>query len=107
MKFQARPSQCRKAYTRFPADHPLDAVYAEKRTFRLLAAVLASFLIVSTAFAGELRIANASASAEQPARRVLEKATKEQPWQNSPSRSKPFGVTSQVIIAKGFGPVAE
>jgi heme-degrading monooxygenase HmoA len=46
-----------------------------------LAALLGRLLIVSSTFAGELRIANPSA--EEQARRVLEKAIKEQPWQNS------------------------
>jgi formylglycine-generating enzyme required for sulfatase activity len=52
-----------------------------KRSLHLLAAVLGSFLIGSLAFSGQLGIANPSG--EEQARRVLEKATKEQPWQNS------------------------
>jgi Sulfatase-modifying factor enzyme 1 len=51
------------------------------RAVHLLAAVLGSLLIISSAFAGELRIANPLA--EEQARRGLEKASKEEPWQNS------------------------
>jgi hypothetical protein len=46
-----------------------------------LAAVVGSLLIISPAFAGELQIANPSA--EKEAYGDFERATKEQPWQNS------------------------
>jgi formylglycine-generating enzyme required for sulfatase activity len=55
--------------------------FSGKRSLHLLAAVLGSLLIGSLAFSGQLGIANPSG--EEQARRVLEKATKEQPWQNS------------------------
>jgi hypothetical protein len=77
----AGPNQCRNAYFRFAPNHAPGAVYSRKRTLHLLAAVLGSLLIVFSAFAGELRIANPSA--EERPRSVMEKATKEQPWQNS------------------------
>jgi hypothetical protein len=55
--------------------------YFGKRSLHLLAAVLGSLLICPSAFTGELQIANPSA--EEQSRRILENATKEQPWQNS------------------------
>ena len=55
--------------------------FSGKRSLHLLAAVLGSLLIGSLAFSGQLGIANPSG--EEQAGRVLEKATKEQPWQNS------------------------
>jgi len=55
--------------------------YSGKRSLPLVAAVLASLLIGSSAFAGDLRIANPPAG--EQARNVRAKATKEQPWQNS------------------------
>src|SRR5271165_1136289 len=77
----ARLNQFRNAYFRFAPNRAPRAVYSGKRTLHFLAAVLGSLLIVSLAFAGELRIANPSA--EEQTRSVLEKATKDQPWQNS------------------------
>jgi formylglycine-generating enzyme required for sulfatase activity len=70
----ARLNQCRNAHFRFaPNNVP--------RALRLLAAVFGSLLMASSALAGELRIA--IPSAEEEARRGLEKASKEEPWQNS------------------------
>jgi hypothetical protein len=74
-------NQYRNAYFRFAPHRTPWAVYSRKKALHLLAAVLGSLLMGSSAFAGELRIANPSA--EEQDRRVLEKATKEQPWQNS------------------------
>ena len=55
--------------------------FSGKRSLHLLAAFLGSLLIGSLAFSGQLGIGNPSG--EEQAGRVLEKATKEQPWQNS------------------------
>ena len=74
-------NQYRNPYFRFALDRAPWALYSRKRALHLLAAVLGSLLMGSSAFAGELRIANPLA--EEQDRRVLEKATKEQPWQNS------------------------
>jgi formylglycine-generating enzyme required for sulfatase activity len=52
-----------------------------RRFLQLLAAVLGSLLISSSVFADDQRIANPSAEAQ--VRGFIEKATKEQPWQNS------------------------
>jgi len=47
----------------------------------LLAALLGGFLMGSSTFEGELRIANPPA--EDPARRGFENATRDRPWQDS------------------------
>src|ERR1700730_7094028 len=57
------------------------APHSRKRSLYLLGAVIGSLLIGFSAFAAELRIANASAERQTPD--VLGKVTKEQPWQNS------------------------
>ena len=57
------------------------AINSVTKTLVLLVAVLASLLIGSSAPAGEIRIANPSAQEQVPT--ALEKATKDQPWQNS------------------------
>lgn len=77
----ARLNQCRYSCFGFAPNHAPRAIYSRKRTLHLLAAVLGSLLIVSSALAGELRIANSSA--EEQAQRFLGQATKVQPWQNS------------------------
>jgi|HubBroStandDraft_6_1064221.scaffolds.fasta_scaffold03828_5 hypothetical protein len=77
-----RLNQFRNAYFRFAPNRAPRTVCSGKRTLHLLAAILGSLLIVSPSFAGELRIANPP-SAEEQTGRVLEKATKDQPWQNS------------------------
>jgi Sulfatase-modifying factor enzyme 1 len=73
--------QCRKAYFCFGPSNAPEDTYSRTKTLVLLVAVLASLLIGSSAPAGEIRIASPSAQAQVPT--ALEKATKEQPWQNS------------------------
>ena len=74
-------NQFRRAYFRFAPSNALGAVYSGTKTLVLLVAVLASLLIGSSAPAGEIRTAKPSAQEQVPT--ALEKATKEQPWQNS------------------------
>ncbi len=56
-------------------------IYLRKKTVQSLAAILERLLIVCLTLAGGLRIDNAAA--DEPARTAVEKATTEQPWQNS------------------------
>jgi len=74
-------NQSRKAYFGFAPSNARGTIYSRTKTLLLLIAVLASLLIGSSAPAGEIRIANPSAQEQVPT--ALEKATKEQPWQNS------------------------
>jgi formylglycine-generating enzyme required for sulfatase activity len=65
----------------FGESRQLGTGYSGKRSLHLLAPLLGSLLIASSAFTGELQSTNPST--KEQAHTVLEKATKEQPWQNS------------------------
>jgi hypothetical protein len=73
--------QCGKVYFRLAPSDPRGTTYSRTKILVLLVAVLASPLISSLAPAGEIRIDNPPAQEQVPT--ALEKATKEQPWQNS------------------------
>jgi formylglycine-generating enzyme required for sulfatase activity len=70
-----KPAYSLRSQTSMPGD------LLQKNMLHFLAAVVGSLLIISSAFAGEPQVVNPST--ENQARRDFEKATKEQPWQNS------------------------
>ena len=99
----ARLNQCGNANIRFAPNRA-------PRAPHLLAAFLGSLLMVFSVFAGELR--SADPSVEEQARRSLEKASKEEPWQNSlgmkfvPVAGTQGAIQHSVYVAARF-PIAQ